>query len=84
MCLLPLVSECGVPHLGAQQAPQAPVGGANALSSSLVLLGQEGPSRLPLLIFPASLLCPQDPHGLEGALEGGGSAWELSRLPGPE
>ena len=31
----------------------------------------EGPSRLPLLISLASLLCPQDPRGLEGALEGG-------------
>ena len=43
----------------------------------------EGPSHLPLLISPASLLCPQDLRGLDGALEVGGQAWELSRLPGP-
>ena len=49
-------------------------------SASLPFL-LDGPSHLPLLIFPASLLCPQDPHGLRGALEVGELAWELSRLP---
>ena len=58
----------------------AQVGRAVALCSSPT--PPEGPSRLPLLIFLASLLCPQDPCGLEGALEAGEAAWELSRLPG--
>ena len=34
-----------------------------------LLLG--GSSHLPLLISPASLLCPQHSHSLNGALEGG-------------
>ena len=53
-------------------------------SSPLLLLRSgvwEGPSRLPLLISPASLLCPQDQCGLgRGALDGRGPAWKLSRL----
>ena len=60
-------------------------------SSPLLLLPSgvwEGPSRLPLLTCQASLLCPQDQcswgWGQQGALEGGGPAWELSRLPVPE
>ena len=52
--------------------------------STPLLLLLQGPSRLPLLISPASLLCPQDPRGLEGALDCRGLAWELSRLPGPQ
>ena len=44
----------------------------------------KGPYRLPLLISLASLLCPQGPTQPGGALEVGGSAWELSRLPVPE
>ena len=51
--------------LGAQQAPWP-----EWVSKRPPLL-QEGPSRLPLLIHLASLLCPQDPHGLEGSLEVG-------------
>ena len=43
----------------------------------------DGSSPLPLLISLASLLCPQGPMQPEGALEDRGSAWELSRLPGP-
>ena len=73
------------PHLGAQQASWARVGGAVAILSSPAPPVWEGPSRLPLLISLASLLCPQDPRGLEGwgaALEGRGLAWELSSLPG--
>ena len=73
---MPLVSEGGGPGLGAQQASWALVGEANTLCSSpapapLVL---EGPSLLPLLFSPrrASLLCPQDPRGLEGSLAGRG------------
>ena len=54
---------------GAQQAPQAKWAGQSP-SAPLQLL-PEGPSHLPLLISWASLLCPQDPSGLEGALEGG-------------
>ena len=41
----------------------------------------EGLSHLPLLISPASLLCPQDQCGRGEALEGRGLAWELIRLP---
>ena len=59
-------------------------------SSPLLLLQSgvwEGPSRLPLLISQASLLCLQDQCGEEGGeggfLEGRGPAWELSRLPSP-
>ena len=44
----------------------------------------DGPSHLSLLISLASLLCPQDSCGLDGALDGGEVAWELSRLPRPE
>ena len=44
----------------AGQSPSAPL-----------LLLPEGPSHLPLLISPASLLCLQDPCSLDGALEGG-------------
>ena len=32
---------------------------------------------------PSLLLCPQDPRGLDGVLEWGEAAWELSRLPCP-
>ena len=60
------------------------MGGANALLSSPAPLVWEGPSHLPLLISLASLLCPQGPTQPGGDLEGRGSTWELSRLPGPE
>ena len=83
-CLPPVVSEGGGPHLGAQQASWVRVGGADALRSSPPSLVPEVLSHLPLLISLASLLCPQDPLSLEGALEDGGPAWELSRLPVPE
>ena len=56
-------------------------------SSPLLILWSgvwEGPSCLPLLISPASLLCPQGRCSLERALEGRGLAWELSSLPGPQ
>ena len=46
--------------------------------------GPEVPSHLPVLISLASILCPQDPPGLEGALEGMGWAWELRKLPEPD
>ena len=80
----PLFSDGMAPHLGAQQASWAQVDGANALLSPSAPLIWEGPSRLPLLISPASLYAPRDPHGLEGALEGRVLAWELSRLPVPK
>ena len=80
----PMVSEGGRPHLGAQQASWVLVGGANTICSSPALLVLQVPSHLPLLISLVSLLCPHDPLGLEGALEGGGPAWEPSRLPKPE
>ena len=84
-CPSPLVSENGGPHLGAQQASWAQVGMADALLSSPAPPVWEGPSRLPLLFSPRLLsYAPKDPQDLEGALEGRGLAWELSRLPGPE
>ena len=68
--------------MGAQQAPWAPVDRANALCSSPATPVLEVP------LLPASpdlsLLCPQDPPGLEWAMEGGRLAWELSRLSGPQ
>ena len=73
-----MVSEGRRPDLGAQQASWAPVGKANTLLSSPAPLVPEGPSHVPLLISPAFL-----PGSLEGALEGRGLAWELSRLPRP-
>ena len=76
--------EGALDGFGAQQAPQARVGRANALSSSPTPLVPVGPSRLPLLISLVSILYPQDPCSLEWALEGGRSTWELSRLPGPQ
>ena len=52
-------------------------------SAPLVLL-LEGPSCLPLLISPASLVCPQDLGGLDGALDGekrpGSSAGSPARV----
>ena len=63
------------PHLGAQQASWARVGGAVALLSSPAPLVWEGPSRLPLLISPASLLCLQDQCGC-------GGAWRMGDQPG--
>ena len=45
--------------------------GANALLSSPAPPVWEDPSCLPLLFSPASLLCPKDPHNLDGALEEG-------------
>ena len=71
-CPPPLVSEGWGPHLGAQQAPCARVGGANALGSSPALL--RGPllpasPDLPSLrgadpVWPPLLLPPQFPHVL--------------------
>ena len=44
---------------------------AGQLPSASLLLLLDGSSHLPLLMSSASLLCPQDPCGLAGALEGG-------------
>ena len=87
------VSEGREPHLGAQQASWVEWVGQTP-SSPLLLLWSgvwEGPSCLPLLISLVFLLCPrtnvasggQGRRGEGGALEGGGPAWELSRLPCP-
>ena len=81
-CPLPLVSEGGGPHLAMQQASWARVGRANALLSSPAPLVLEGPSHLPLLISPWPPSYAKGLHGLEGAFQGRGSAWELSLLPG--
>ena len=45
--------------------------------------GKAPPACLSLSPWPPSC-APKDPHSLEGALEGRGPAWELSRLPGPQ
>ena len=62
----------GHPHLGAQQASWAQVGRANALHSSPAPPVPEVPSHLPLLVFAASLLSPQDQPSLEGTSGGVG------------
>ena len=71
-CLPPLVSEGRGPHLGAQQASWAQVGGVNTLHSCLAPLVLEDPSRMPILTSPASLLRPQDQPSPEGTSEGVG------------
>ena len=68
--------------LEAQQAPIPEWVGQSPSAPHPLLL--DGPSHLFLMTSPASLLCPQDPCGLEGALDCRGPAWELSRLPGPQ
>ena len=59
-CILPLVSESRGPHLGAQQASWAQVGGANALCSLPTPLVLEGPSCQPLLFSPRHSSMPPD------------------------
>ena len=68
--------------VGAQQAPR-PKWARQSPSAPLPLL-PGGPSRLPLLISLASLLCPQDPCSLDGALEGGGTGLGAQQAPRPE
>ena len=60
----------GDPTWELSRLPRPPVGGANALHSSPAPLIPESPFHLPLLISSASLLCPQDQRGQEGASEG--------------
>ena len=67
--------------LGAQQAPRPEW--ARRLPSAPLLLLLDGPSRLPLLISLASLLCPQDPRGLEGALVGDYQPGSSTGSPAP-
>ena len=65
--------------LGAHQAPWPEWVGQSS-STSLQLL-PEDPFHLPLLISLASLLCSQDPGGLERALEG--RFWPVSSAGSP-
>ena len=65
--------------LGAQQALHDRVGRAIALLSSSTPPG--GPLLPASPDLPDPLLCPQDPHVLDGALERGVPVWELNRLP---
>ena len=67
--------------LGDQQAPCAQVGGAITLRSSPAPPGWLLPPASPDL--PGLPPMPPGPCGLDGALEGGVLAWELSRLPSP-
>ena len=79
-----LVSEVRGPHLGAQQASWAGVGGAIALRSSPAPpAGPLPPAPPDLPSFPPMLPGPMRLGG-GWALEGRGRAWELSRLPGFE
>ena len=79
-----LVSEDRGPHLGAQQASWALVGRANALLSSPAPPVWEGPSRLPLLISWASLLCPKGPTRPGGGLRGQGTVLGAQQALQPE
>ena len=77
-----LVSEGGGPHLGAQQASWARVGGANALHSSPAPPVPQGPSHLPLLFSPQP---PYDPKtnasGGSGDLGGQGTGLGAQQAP---
>ena len=84
MCPPPLVSEGRGPHLGAQQASWARVGGANTFISSpappVCSLGGPLPPAPPIL--PG--LSPKPPGPMQGqrkALGGQGTSLGLSRLP---
>ena len=88
---LTLVSEGREPHLGAQQASWARMGGANALLSSpappvLGLGGPLPPASPDLPGLPTMLPRPmrREAGGEGEALEGRGLAWEFSRLPMPK
>ena len=80
------VSEGRGPHLGAQQASWARVGGANALLSSPAppVWGLGGPLPPASPDLPGLPTMPPGPTGLKGALDCRGPAWEVSRLPGPQ
>ena len=77
----PLVSEGRGPPLGAQQASWARVGWANALLSSPAPPVWEGPSPMPLLISPASLLWPQGPTRPGGGFGGQGTSLGAQQAP---
>ena len=67
--------------LGAQQAP-GPEWAGQSLSTPLLLL-PDGSSCLPLLISPASLLCPRT-HAAWMGLWRGGTSLEAQQAPWPE
>ena len=80
VCPPPLVSEGRGPHLGAQQASSARVGGAITLGSS------PAPPRGPPPASPdLPSLSPMPPRPTRPGwgFGGGVPAWELSRLPDP-
>ena len=72
------VSEGRGPHWEPSRPPVLEWVGQ--LPSAPLLLLLEGPSCLPLLISPASLLYPQGPMWPGGTLEGRRLAWELLSL----
>ena len=76
------VSEGWGLSLGAPQASQAWVGGANALCSSLAPLSWRTPPACLSCCPPASLLCPQDHPGTEGSSEGVEPSRRAGRLLG--
>ena len=73
---------------GRRTSPGSPAGflgssgWGKALFSSPALEVWDGPSHLPLLISPASLLCPQDPRSLDGALWRRGAGLGAQQAPG--
>ena len=75
---------------GEGTSPGSPAGflGSSAQGRHPPLLSSPAPpvgsAHLLLLTSQVSLLCPQGPTWPGGALEGRGSAWELSSLPVPQ
>ena len=72
------------PHLGAQQASWARVGGANALFSSPAPPVWEGPSHLPLLISPRLPPMPPGPMRPRCGFGWGGTSLGAQQTPWPE
>ena len=71
--------KCREPAWELSRLPMPKWAGRSPSTRLLLLL--EGPSHLPLLSSPwPPSYAPEDPRDLEGALEGRGSAWELSKL----
>ena len=81
MCPPPLASEGRGPHLGAQQAPQARVGGANALLSSPAPSGPGGPLPPASPDLPGLPPMPQGPTQLGWGFGGQGTGLGAQQAP---